>query len=90
MKAQKEGSTMMKRQPIPIPNASADILREARKSLGLTVGEAASRAGVSESTIRRYERNGMAGSTEFTRFLSVCEAYGIDPRETYTVMVGES
>ena len=58
-------------------SASAQYLRQARLSLGLSRQQAADLAGCTAQTIGRYERNGISGRVLFSRVIRLCNAYGI-------------
>ena len=57
---------------------TAEYLRAARIDKGLTISDAARLAGLSESTVRRYETEGISGRCLLMNVLSVLEAYGIN------------
>lgn len=61
----------------PQDNGTAAVLREARERLGITQRQAAERAGVSVSTIQRYETRGITYGSSTAHLLAVCHAYGI-------------
>lgn len=57
---------------------TAEYLRAARIDKGLSIPDATRLAGLSESTVRRYETEGISGRCLLASVLSVLEAYGID------------
>lgn len=59
---------------------TAAYLRAARMAKGITIPDAARLANVSESTIRRYETEGVSGKCLLDNVLAVMSAYGIDNR----------
>ena len=65
------------------PNLSGPYLRNVRYSLGLSKKYAAGLIGCSESTLARYESEGIRGTTEAQRIADICKAYVI---RTQTVL----
>ncbi|MDO4403992.1 MAG: helix-turn-helix transcriptional regulator [Atopobiaceae bacterium] len=62
---------------IHTPNLSGSYLSGVRQTLGLTRKQAAERIGCSESTLRKYELEGIKGTTSATMLGDIARAYGI-------------
>lgn len=62
---------------IQTPNLSGRYLSGVRKSRGLTRQQAAGRIGCSVTTLGRYEREGIRGTTSATTLGDIARAYGV-------------
>ena len=72
----------------PIPNRSAAYLRGARIGKGVSVKEAAHHIGCSESTLRRYEREGVRWTTGVSVISGLVGYYGLSA-DTLCALIGQ-